>query len=140
MNGVWWVVVGVGVFFVFDFVVWYMGICEIKFGNVLLFGNLGSIIVMVWGFVSLCCWLCVVEVLVFVLVIGGVVILMGCSFEIDVVILWGDLFCLFVGFFYVFYILLLGGVWVWFGNWSLLFWLSVIGVLLLLLIVLVFGE
>ena len=46
-------VIGAGVFFALDLASWHIGIQQTRLGNASLFGNAGSIILMIWGLIAL---------------------------------------------------------------------------------------
>lgn len=137
---IWLAVAGAGIFFALDLAAWHVGIQTTKLGNASLFGNSGSIILMAWGLIALRRLPRKAEALAFLAAIGGAAILMGRSLEIDAASLHGDLFCLLAGFFYAFYILLLGSARASLGNWSILFWSSVCGAPILLGTATLMGE
>lgn len=129
---IWLAVAGAGAFFAADLAAWHLGIPLTKLGNATLFGNAGSIILMAWGLIALRRLPRAAEALAFLAAIGGAAILMGRSLEIDATSFHGDLLCLLAGFFYAFYILLLGSARASLGNWSILFWSSACGAPILL--------
>ncbi|MDE2562969.1 MAG: DMT family transporter [Sphingomonadales bacterium] len=129
-----------GVLFSFDLASWHIGIERTRMANATLFGNGGSLILMVWGIVAVRRLPRVGEALAVLLAIGGAAILMGRSIEIDTRTLTGDLFCILAGFFYGFYILLLHDARTRFGSWSLLLLASAAGAPVLLAIALLRGE
>jgi len=137
---IWLAVGGAGAFFAFDLAAWHLGIPLTRLGNASLFGNAGSIIVMGWGLIALRRWPRTTEALAFLAAIAGAAILMGRSLEIDARTFHGDLLCLLAGFFYAFYLLLLGSVRAGLGNWSILFWSSVCGSPILLATAAALGE
>ncbi len=137
---VWLAVAGAGGFFALDLAAWHVGIQSTRLGNASLFGNSGSIIIMVWGLVALRRWPRAPEALAFLAAVGGTAILMGRSLDIDPASFRGDLFCLLAGFFYAFYILLLGGARATLGNWSILLWSSACGAPVLLAFAVLLGE
>jgi drug/metabolite transporter (DMT)-like permease len=139
-KGVWLAVAGAGAFFALDLAAWHVGIQSTKLGNASLFGNSGSIILMAWGLIALRRPPRATEALAFLAAIGGTAILMGRSLEIGAATFHGDLLCLLAGFFYAFYILLLGSARATLGNWSILFWSSVCGAPMLLLFACALGE
>jgi len=139
-RAAWLAMAGAGLFFAFDLAAWHVGIHATRLGNASLFGNSGSIIVMIWGLIALRRRPHAAESLAFIAAIGGALILMGRSLEIGTVTLHGDLLCLLAGFFYAFYILLLGSTRASLGNWSLLFWSSVTGTPVLLGMALLLDE
>lgn len=136
----WLVMVGAGTFFALDLAVWHIGIGATRLGNASLFGNAGSIILMVWGLIALRRAPSTGEWLALIAALVGSAILFGRSLEIDVRTLFGDLMCLLAGFFYAFYILLLQSERAKLGGWSLLFWSSLTGVPILLGMALWLGE
>lgn len=129
-----------GVLFAFDLASWHVGIETTKLGNASLFGNSGSLILMVWGIVAMRRLPRRYEVFAILGALAGSVILMGQSLEIDSRTLVGDLFCILAGFFYAFYILLLQDARERFGGWALLFYSSLAGAPVLLGIALFLGE
>ncbi len=129
-----------GVVFAFDLASWHIGIEATRLGNATLFGNSGSLVLMVWGFVL---WRRLprgTEWLAIVSAISGAVILMGQSLEISPETLVGDLFCLLAGMFYAGYLLILQKARANLGSWSLLTWSSLAGAPVLLIIALLQGE
>lgn len=135
-----WAVMGAGMFFALDLASWHVGIEQTRLGNSTLFGNSGSIILMVWGMVALRRGPTRGEALALVAAISGAAILFGRSLEIDTKTLVGDLLCLLAGFLYFFYILLLQQQRATLGNWTILFWSSLAGAPVLLGMALLLGE
>ncbi|MBH5323526.1 DMT family transporter [Aurantiacibacter sediminis] len=109
-----------GVFFGFDIASWHIGIGETRLANAVLFGNSGSIILMLWAFVVLRRlpngreWPAIIAAL------AGAAILLGRSLEISQANLVGDLFCLLAGLLYAGYLLILHDARKELGSWSLL--------------------
>ena len=139
-RATWAAMLGAGAFFAFDLASWHLGIGRTRLGNVTLFGNSGSLIIMVWGFVALRRWPGGKEVAALMLALAGAAILLGRSLEISAETLAGDLFCLLAGFFYSFYIILLQRARTSLGNWALLFWSSLASAPVLLGVALALGE
>lgn len=139
-RGVLLAVGGAGLFFALDLASWHVGIGTTRLANATLFGNAGSIILMVWGLIAVRRLPRRGEVLAFLAAISGAAILMGRSLEIDAATFQGDLLCLLAGFFYTFYILLLQGARDHLGNWTILFWASLFGAPPLLAFALFLGE
>lgn len=110
-----------GIFFALDLASWHIGIAYTRLGNASLFGNSGSLILMIWGLVAARRLPRPVEIAAIVAAVGGAAILLGRSLEIDRATLIGDLFCILAGVFYFFYILLLQGARGQFESWGLLF-------------------
>jgi hypothetical protein len=110
-----------GFFFALDLASWHIGIAHTRLGNASLFGNSGSLILMVWGLAMGRRWPRWIEVAALAAALTGAAILLGRSLEIDQATLMGDLFCILAGFFYVFYILLIQQARGRFESWGLLF-------------------
>ncbi len=136
----WWILVGAGVVFALDLASWHIGIEMTKLGNATLFGNSGSVILMVWGLIAMHRRPHLREYAAVALALGGAGLLLGRSMEIDARTLAGDLFCILAGLFYVVYILLVQNVRGRLGSWSLLFWSSLAGCPVLLATALLLGE
>ncbi|MXP27718.1 EamA family transporter [Porphyrobacter algicida] len=98
-------VLGAGVFFACDLASWHIGIERTKLANATLFGNSGSLILMVWGIVALRRWPRAGEALAMLCAVAGALILMGRSLEISERTFAGDLFCLLAGLFYACYLI-----------------------------------
>ncbi|MWV27225.1 DMT family transporter [Aurantiacibacter rhizosphaerae] len=109
-----------GVFFGLDVAAWHVGIGDTRLANAVLFGNSGSVILMVWGFILLRRlprgreWPAIIAAL------AGASILLGRSMELSPANLIGDLFCLLAGVLYAGYLLLLQDARKGFGSWSVL--------------------
>ncbi|MGI8944364.1 MAG: DMT family transporter [Qipengyuania sp.] len=129
-----------GAFFALDLASWHVGIEMTRLGNATLFGNSGSLILMLWGLVALRRapsgkqWLAVAAA------VSGAAILMGRSLEISDVTLVGDLFCLLAGLFYAFYLLPAQRARKTLGQWSVLSMVCLAGAPIMLAIALVMGE
>jgi drug/metabolite transporter (DMT)-like permease len=136
----WLAVTAAGVLFAFDLASWHIGIETTRLGNATLFGNSGSLILMVWGLILAARRPRLLELMAVTAALAGSAILLGRSLEIDATSLVGDLFCILAGFFYAFYILLLQDARERFGGWSLLFHSSLAGAPVLLGIALLLGE
>lgn len=131
-----------GLMFALDLGTWHIGIGMTRLGNAALFGNAGSLVVMVWGFVVARRLPARFEWLALGAALAGAAILFGRSLEIGRATLVGDLFCLFAGLSYAVYIIVLqqARAEVGLGNWSLVAWCSVAGAPVLLAMALVLGE
>ena len=136
----WWILAGAGAVFALDLASWHVGIEMTKLGNATLFGNSGSVILMVWGLIALHRRPHRREYAAVAMALGGAGLLLGRSMEIDTRTLAGDLFCILAGLFYVVYILMVQNIRARFGSWSLLFWSSLAGCPVLLAIALALGE
>lgn len=129
-----------GLFFGFDIASWHVGIGLTRLANATLFGNAGSLVLMVWGFIA---WRRLPkgrEWPALLAALAGAAILMGRSFEISPRTLLGDLFCLLAGLLYAGYLLILKDARRSLGGWSLLTWSSAASAVALLAIALLAGE
>ena len=129
-----------GVFFALDLSSWHIGIGYTRLGNAALFGNSGSLILMVWGFVAWARWPKAREWLAVLAALSGAAILMGRSFEVSTQTLIGDLFCLLAGLLYAGYLLILQDARKVVTSWRLLSWSSAAGVPVLLIVAILHGE
>lgn len=126
--------------FAFDLASWHIGIELTRLGNATLFGNSGSIVLLVWGFLAARTWPRGGEWAAIGSALAGAAILLGRSFEIAAANLTGDLFCLAAGLLYAVYLLNLQGARARLGAWSLLVWVSVFACPVLLALALALGE
>lgn len=133
-------VIAGGMFFALDLASWHVGIGFTRLGNAALFGNSGSVILMVWGFVVWHRWPRSREWLAILAALGGAAIVLGRSFEVSTQTLVGDLFCLLAGLLYAGYLLILQDARRVLGSWRLLSWSSAAGVPILLGVALLHGE
>ena len=129
-----------GAFFAADLASWHIGIERTKLGNSTLFGNSGSIVLMVWGLLALRRAPRGREWLALAAAFGGAAILLGRSLEISTGTLVGDLFCLLAGIFYVFYLLPAQAARASMGQWSVLALVCASAAPMLLVIALALGE
>ncbi len=129
-----------GVLFGFDVASWHIGIGETRLANAALFGNAGSVILMLWAFVVLRRlphgreWPAILAAL------AGAAILLARSMEISQANVVGDLFCLLAGVLYAGYLLLLQDARREIGGWALLTLAGLGSVPVLLVIALMLGE
>lgn len=133
-------VLAAGFFFALDLASWHIGIERTRLGNATLFGNSGSIILMVWGLITLQRRPKPLELLAVTAAISGAAILMGRSLEISMATMVGDLFCLLAGIFYVCYLLPAQRARARLGQWTVLLLVSLAGAPILLAIALALGE
>ena len=137
---VWLAIAGAGLFFAADLASWHIGIGMTRMANATLFGNAGSLVIMVWGLISLHRAPRFGEWAALVSALAGAAILFGRSLEIDATTAIGDLFCIGAGLLYSGYILLIQKHRAQLGGWSLLTWSSIFGLPLLLTVALLRGE
>ena len=133
-------VLAAGMFFALDLSSWHLGIERTRLGNATLFGNSGSIILMLWGLVALRRAPSMREGLAIVVALGGSAILLGRSFEVSTTTLVGDLLCVLAGLFYVFYLLPAQRARVSMGQWTVLLLVSLAAAPLLLGFAVAAGE
>lgn len=131
---------GAGAFFALDLASWHLGIERTKMANATLFGNSGSLVLMVWGVVSMGRWPHRGEWVAMGAALAGAGLLMGRSLELGARTLAGDLFSVAAGLFYVGYLILLQRARANLGGWSLLFWASLAGLPVILPCALAMGE
>ena len=134
------ILLAAGAFFAADLASWHIGIERTKLGNSTLFGNSGSIVLMLWGLVALRRAPSGREWLALAAAFGGAAILMGRSLEISTATLVGDLFCLLAGIFYVFYLLPAQAARGSMGQWSVLALVCASAAPMLLVIALMLRE
>jgi len=134
------VLLAAGAFFAADLASWHVGIEQTKLGNATLFGNSGSILLMLWGFIALRRAPHVREGVALAAALGGAAILLGRSLEISTATLVGDLFCLLAGVFYVFYLVPAQSARASMGQWSVLALVCASAAPMLLVIALSLGE
>lgn len=139
-SGTWWMLALGGFAFALDLASWNFGIERTKLANSVLFGNMGSVIMVLYGFVISRAWPRKAEIGAVLLAIFGASLLMGASYELDVRNLIGDLFCLAAGVLYVVYLLSIRHVRGDLGSWSVLVWSTVFGIGPMLGIALLLGE
>ena len=137
---VWLAMAGAGVFFALDLGFWHIGIGMTRLANASLFGNAGSIVIMVVGLITMHRRPRLGEWLALVAALTGGAILLGRSLSINRTTVIGDLFCVAAGLLYSGYILILQKYRALLGGWSLLTWSSVAGLPVLLIFALLRGE
>ena len=129
-----------GAFFAADLASWHVGIEQTRLGNATLFGNAGSLLLVIWGVIALRRAPSRPEWLALAAAFGGAAILMGRSLEISTASLIGDLLCLLAGVFYVFYLVPAQRARETLGQWSVLALVCAAAAPPLLGIALVLGE
>ena len=132
--------IAAGVFFALDLASWHVGIERTRLGNAVLFGNSGSVILMIWGLIALRRAPSGREFSGVAMALLGAAILLGRSLEISQESFVGDLFCLAAGLFYAFYLLPAQRARTALGQWSVLLLVSLAASPILLTIALASGE
>ena len=131
---------GAGAFFALDLAAWHLGIARTRLANASLFGNSGSLVLMVWGVWSMGRRPRLGECAAMLAALGGAAILMGRSLEIGARTVVGDLLAVTAGLLYVGYLVLVQRARAGLGSWSLLFWASLCGTPVVLACALAMGE
>lgn len=129
-----------GGFFAVDLASWHIGIERTRLANATLFGNAGSIILMVWGLIAARRAPSGREGVGVFAAIAGAVILLGRSMEISATTFIGDLFCLAAGIFYAFYLLPAQRARAALGSWFVLLLVSLTAAPILLGMAVAAGE
>ncbi|HWK41799.1 MAG TPA: DMT family transporter [Croceibacterium sp.] len=129
-----------GVFFGLDVASWHVGIGMTRLANATLFGNAGSLLLMIWGFIIWRRMPSGREWPALVAALAGAAILMGQSLEISPRTLLGDWFCLLAGVLYAGYLIILQDARKALGGWTVLTWSGISSAVVLLAIALIAGE
>lgn len=135
-----WILLAAGAFFALDLASWHLGIEMTKLGNATLFGNSGSLFLMIWGVFALRRAPTRPEVLALLAALAGAAILLGRSMEVSTTTLIGDLLCLLAGAFYVLYLIPAQRARETMGQWSVLALVCASSAPMLLAIALLLGE
>jgi len=129
-----------GILFALDIASWHSGIALTRLTNATLFGNAGSLILMVYGFFLLRRLPIPREWLALGAALAGAAILMGQSLELSPRTLLGDLLSVLAGLLYAGYLIIQQDARRTLGGWSLLTWSCIGSAPVLLAIALVLGE
>ena len=129
-----------GVFFAVDLASWHIGIEMTRLGNAVLFGNSGSVILMLWGLIALRRKPLPREGLAVLAALSGAAILLGRSLEISSASELGDLFCLFAGVCYAFYLLPAQRARATLGGWTVLLLVCCVAAPIMLAMAFALGE
>lgn len=138
--GTWAALAIAGAVFAFDLASWHLGIERTRLGNATMFGNSGSLLLMIWGLFAARRSARMTELAAVMLALIGASIMLGRSLEIDRTTLAGDLLCILAELFYVCYLLLIKRARNEFGSWSLLFYSTAAGIPVMLGIAIWMGE
>jgi drug/metabolite transporter (DMT)-like permease len=129
-----------GAFFALDLASWHVGIGMTRLANATLFGNSGSLILMVWGFIA---WRRLPhggEWAALAAALAGATVLLGRSLDISPLSFVGDLYCLVAGLLYAGYLVILQDARKALGSWALLTWSCAAGAPVLLVLAIMLGE
>ena len=133
-------VLGAGAFFAVDLGSWHTGIEMTRLGNATLFGNAGSLILMLWSIAVVRRMPQRLEWLAVAMALAGAAILLGRSLQISAQTLAGDVFCIVAGICYAFYLLPAQKARASLGPWQVLLLAGLSAAPLLLLGGIAFGE
>lgn len=139
-RGLLWAMLLAGFLFALDLAAWHWGIPRTRMGNATLFGNSGSLMLMVWGLVVARRRPHPAELAALVAALAGAMLLLGRSASVSRETLLGDISCLIAGFFYFGYLVLLQGARGKVGGWALLVLSGLTAVPGMLAIALLLGE
>lgn len=131
---------GAGVAFGLDIASWHLGIALTRTGNAAVFGNSGSVIIVVFGLIAARRAPRLAEIAAIGAAIVGAGLLMDQSLQLGAGMLVGDLLALLAGLFYAVYILMLRHVRGALGSWRLLLVSSLAATPVLLACALILGE
>jgi drug/metabolite transporter (DMT)-like permease len=123
-----------------DLASWHLGIGHTRLANATLFGNVGSIFLMLWGLVVARRRPRVNELAAVACALIGALILLGRSLEIAAATLVGDLLCILAGTFYFAYFLCLRPVQDCVGSWALVFYTGAFAAPVMLATAVFMGE
>jgi len=129
-----------GVVLGLDLASWHLGIAHTRLGNATLFGNLGSLFLMIWGLVIARRRPRAMELAAVGAALAGAAILLGRSLQIATTTVLGDLLCIQAGTLYFLYFLALRPVQSRVGNWALVFHAGVFAAPIMLATALALGE
>ncbi len=129
-----------GVFFALDLGSWHLGIAHTKLANATLFGNSGSLLFVLYGFIITRSLPSGMQYLAIILAVIGSTLLMTGSYQLSLDYLVGDLFCLLAGILYAGYLIAMQSVRAHLGHWAMLAHSSLIGALVLIVIAALLGE
>lgn len=135
-----WMLFAAGAFFALDLASWHLGIELTRLGNATLFGNTGSLLLMVWGLIVMKRAPTRAEALGIAAAVAGAAIMLGRSLEISPETLAGDLLCVLAGVFYVFYLIPAQSARETMGQWSVLALVSASAAPVLLGFAIALGE
>jgi drug/metabolite transporter (DMT)-like permease len=135
-----WLFLCSGLFFAADLAAWHIGILQTKMANATLLGNSTSFLLPIYGFVVARVLPTRIQGWALALAAGGMVLLLGRSFELSTTNLWGDLLCLLAGVFYTGYLVLLARAKDSMGPWPTLAWSTVMSIVPLFALSKVLGE
>ena len=136
----WLLVIGAGLIFALALASWHFGIDRTRLGNAVLFGNSGSIFLMIGGLLVLRRRPRVSEVVAVVFALIGTGLLLGRSMDVDRQTIVGDVFCIVAALCYLLYILVVRNIRGRLAPWTLIFWSSLAGTPVMLLVAIAMGE
>lgn len=135
-----WIVLGAGALFGLNLTCAYIGFGLTRMGNIVLLGNSGGLLLLVWSVIVMRRAPRVLEVAAIAAAILGVALLMSGSLQVSVETFRGDLLGLASGACYAAYLLMLRHARALIGQFTLLFWATIGSTPLLLTMALALNE
>jgi drug/metabolite transporter (DMT)-like permease len=139
-----WLIVGMvalgGLFFAADLAAWHESILRTRLANATLFGNMGSFLFALYGFLLIRRLPGAVQGLALLLAALGTALLLGGSLQLSAARFTGDLFAILAAFFYTLYLIAVDRARRVMAPWPVLAVASAAGALPLLLLALALGE
>jgi len=139
-----WLIVGMvalgGLFFAADLAAWHESILRTRLANATLFGNMGSFLFALYGFLLIRRLPGAVQGLALLLAALGTALLLGGSLQLSAARFTGDLFAILAAFFYTLYLVAVDRARRVMAPWPVLAVASAAGALPLLLLALALGE
>ena len=139
-----WVIIGAivlgGLFFAADLAAWHQSILRTRLANATLFGNLGSFLFALYGFLLIRSLPGPIQGLALLLAAVGTALLLGGSLQLSAERFTGDLFAILAAIFYTLYLVAVDRARRVMAPWPVLAIASAAGALPLLLLALALGE
>lgn len=135
-----WIVTGGGVLFGLNMAFAYIGLGLTRLGNVVLLGNSGGLLLMMWGLVTAARMPRPLELTAALAALAGGALLIGGSLNVSLDSFRGDMLGVMSGICYASYLLLLRSARANIGQFTLLLWATLASMPVLLAVALVMGE
>ncbi|MCB2047619.1 MAG: DMT family transporter [Novosphingobium sp.] len=135
-----WIVMGGGVLFGLNLVFAYTGFTMTRLGNVVLLGNSGGVLLMIWGLIAAARVPRPLEMVAVLSALVGGGLLIGGSLHLSFESFRGDLMGVMSGICYAGYLLILRSERARIGQFTLLFWATLASMPILLVLALALGE
>jgi len=135
-----WIVLAGGVLFGLNLVFAYIGFGMTRLGNVVLLGNSGGVLLMIWGLIAAARVPRPFELAAVLSALVGGALLIGGSLHVSAESFRGDLMGVLSGVCYAGYLLILRNARAHIGQFTLLFWATLASMPMLLMVSLALGE